>query len=141
MMIELELEEQELGTLDLKNIGEQGQPYKKHFLDLNGMGIRELCIHDGDLIILAGPTMALEGAMRIFRLRDVLDNPKTTIHSQESGQVEVLFDLPFRFGTDHAEGMTIFPCFGEEALLIVYDSPDSNRRPELNTVFADVFRL
>jgi hypothetical protein len=55
--------------------------------------------------------------------------------------LEVLFDLPFKFGTDHAEGMTIFPCFGKDALLVVYDSPDNTRRPEPNAVFADVFRL
>ena len=27
---------------------------------------RELCLHDGDLIVLAGPTMDLEGAMQMF---------------------------------------------------------------------------
>ena len=54
--------------LTLKETGENHQLYKKHFLDLNGMGIRELCLHGKDLIILAGPTMSLEGAMQIFRL-------------------------------------------------------------------------
>jgi hypothetical protein len=140
-MLELELEEQERGVLTLKEIGKHDQLYKKHFLDLNGMGIRELCLHGDDLIILAGPTMSLEGAMQVFRLNGMLDTSTTGIHSQVEGDLNVLFNLPFRFGTDHAEGMSLFPCFGEDALIVVYDTPDANRRIGDDAVFADVFRL
>jgi hypothetical protein len=54
----------------------------------------------------------------------------------------MLFDLPFTIGSDHAEGMAIFPCLGQEdALLLIYDSPDPARKPSANSVFADVFLL
>jgi hypothetical protein len=141
IMLELELEEKEPGVLALKEVGKNDQSYKKHFVDLNGMGIRELCLHGEDLIILAGPTMALEGTMRIFKLHNMLDVETSSIHSQQEGNLDVLFDLPFRFGTDHAEGMALYPCFGEDGLIIVHDTPDPDRRPDSDSVFADVFRL
>ncbi|NEP17143.1 MAG: DUF3616 domain-containing protein [Leptolyngbya sp. SIO4C1] len=141
MILEIELEETEPGVLSLKDLG-KGTLYRKHFVDLNGLGVRELCLHQGDLIILAGPTMDLEGAMQVFRLKDVLDHSKDTLWDQDSGMLSTLFDLPFTIGSDHAEGLALFPCLGyDDGLLIVYDSPDPVRQPDDYSVFADVFRL
>ena len=44
-------------TLRLKPIGPHGRPYRKHFLQLGGLGVRDLCVQGDDLLILAGPTM------------------------------------------------------------------------------------
>ena len=141
IILELELATAEPGTLALKEL-EDGVYYRKHFLDLNGQGIRELCLHDGDLIILAGPTMDLEGAMQMFRLENVLDHSNDTLWDQASGALKVLFDLPFTIGSDHAEGLTLMPCLGyEDGLMVVYDSPDDNRLTEKQSVFVDIFRL
>lgn len=141
MILEIEVEETDPGVLSLKDLGD-GVCYRKHFLDLNGQGIRELCFHEGDLIVLAGPTMDLEGAMQMFRLEDVLDNEHNTLWDQESGKLHVLFDLPFTIGADHAEGLTLFPCLGyDDGLMVVYDSPNARRCPDKYTVFADVFQL
>ncbi|MEM6350513.1 MAG: DUF3616 domain-containing protein [Cyanobacteria bacterium P01_D01_bin.14] len=140
IVLEIEAECNSLGTLSLKEL-DDGLHYRKHFLDLNGQGIRELCLHQGDLIILAGPTMAIEGTMQVFRLREVLNHSNDTIWSQESGVLEVLFELPFTLGADHAEGLTLSPCLGyEAALMVVYDSPHANRLAEAS-VFVDIFRL
>lgn len=141
IILEIEVEESEPGTLALKDLGD-GELYRKHFLDLNGQGIRELCLHEGDLLVLAGPTMDLEGAMQMFRFEDVLDHNNDTLWSQESGKLKVLFDLPFTIGSDHAEGLALMPCMGyDDGLMIVYDSPDKIRRPDKKAVFADIFRL
>lgn len=141
IILELELETADPGTLTLKQL-EDGCFYRKHFLDLNGQGIRELCLHEGDLIILAGPTMDLEGAMQMFRLEDVLDHSNDTLWSQESGALKVLFDLPFTIGSDHAEGLVLIPCLGyDDGLMVVYDSPDQSRLTRKQAVFADIFRL
>lgn len=141
IILELELETTDPGTLTLKQL-EDGGFYRKHFLDLNGQGIRELCLHDGDLIILAGPTMDLEGAMQMFCLENVLDHSNDTLWSQESGALTVLFDLPFTIGSDHAEGLTLIPCLGyDDGLMVVYDSPDQSRLTCKKSVFADIFRL
>lgn len=142
IIVEIEVEEKEPGVLTLKEIGGEGKLYKKHFVNLNGLGVRELCLKGDDLIILAGPTMDLEGSLRIFRLKNALEHPSNSLSSQESGDLELLFNLPFNIGADHAEGLALFPCLGEpDSLLVVYDSPDEARLIEPHSVYADVFRL
>lgn len=42
-------------------------PYRKHVLDLDGLGVRDLCPSGDDLLVLAGPTMDLDGPVRIYR--------------------------------------------------------------------------
>lgn len=141
IVLELEVEEQESGFLALKPIGKDETCYRKHFFDLNGMGVRELCWYGEDLLILAGPTMAVEGALRIFRWQDPLDEEKNTVNPQGE-KLTVLFDLPFVFGADRAEGLALHHYFGEEnSLLVVHDSPDPRRRLGDRQILADVFRL
>ncbi|WP_421655374.1 DUF3616 domain-containing protein [Leptothermofonsia sp. ETS-13] len=142
VILEIEVKELELGVLTLKTLGKDGKKYIKHFLELNGLGIRELCFCGDDLIILAGPTMQLEGEMRLFRLKKVLERSHDSLIWETSNHLEVLFDLPFTIGSDHAEGLSLFPCLGQQnALMVVYDLPDERRRIAPNAVFADVFLL
>ncbi|NJP09778.1 MAG: DUF3616 domain-containing protein [Leptolyngbyaceae cyanobacterium RU_5_1] len=142
VLLEIEVEDQEPGVLTLKPIGKEGRLYKKHFVHLNGLGIREICFCGKHLIILAGPTMELEGSMRVFRFKGILEQDGDSLTSQDSGQLEVLFDLPFTIGSDHAEGMAMFPCLGQpNSLLVVYDAPDQTRIIKPDTVYADVFML
>jgi hypothetical protein len=142
IILEIEVEEADAGVLTLKPIGPSEALYKKHFVDLNGLGVRELCFLGDDLMILAGPTMALEGAMRVFRLQGILEQPSDSLSEQGSSGLSVLFDLAFTIGSDHAEGLTLFPCLDhDQALMVVYDSPDPTRRPKKHSVYADVFQL
>ncbi|MEB3831556.1 DUF3616 domain-containing protein [Phormidium sp. CCY1219] len=142
VILEIEVEESEPGVLTLKEIGEDGQPYKKYFLDLDGLGIRELCLDGEDMIIMGGATMDLDAAMSVFRLKDVFDLDEDTVVEQDSGDLEVLFHLPFTLQTDMAEGLTLFPCLGQpNSLLVVYDSPDKARFIDDTSLFVDVFKL
>jgi hypothetical protein len=142
IILEIEVQESKQGVLKLKAIGEKGKFYKKHFFDLNGLGVRELCFAGEDLIILAGPTMTLSGAMRVFRLKGILGRQGDSISGPDTGDLEVLFDLSFKVGADNAEGLALFPCLGQSnSLLVVYDSPDAGRMVDKNAIFADVFRL
>ncbi len=142
IILEIEVEEKVPGILTLKAIGKDGNPYKKHFVDLDGLGVRELCLRGDDLLILAGATMDMEGAMRVFRLKDALEREENSISGQDSGDLEILFDLPLTRDADYAEGLTLFPCLGQpDSLLVVYDSPDESRKIEQHGVYADVFRL
>jgi hypothetical protein len=142
IILEIEVQESKQGGLKLKAIGEKGKFYQKHFVDLNGLGVRELCFNGEDLIILGGPTMTLSGAMRVFRLKGISGRSGDSITRQDGGDLEVLFDLPFKVGTDNAEGLSVFPCLGQpNSLLVVYDSPDAGRMVGENAIFADVFRL
>ncbi|MEQ8754134.1 MAG: DUF3616 domain-containing protein [Coleofasciculus sp. G1-WW12-02] len=140
VIIEIKVAETAPGILTLQDIGENGRRYLKHFIDLNGLGVRELCWQGDDLLILAGPTMDLEGAINVFRLKSILDRSADSITGQASGELESLFDLPFTPGCDHAEGLALFPCLGEsDALLIVYDSPNPIRQIEPSVIYADAF--
>ncbi len=142
IILEIEIEETETGMLVMKSIGTGGRHYKKHFVELNGLGVRELCLHGDDLLILAGPTMDLEGAMQVFRLKKVLELDEDSISEQDADNLALLFTLPFTVGSDHAEGMALFVSMNQpQGLLVVYDSPDPARKPGPREVFADVFLL
>ena len=52
--------------LRLAPLDEQGTRIRKHFLQLDGLGIRDLHFSGDDLYILAGPTMVLNGDIRVF---------------------------------------------------------------------------
>ena len=58
------------GSLKLKKIGPDGRRYLRHFLDLGGLGIRDLCFHGNDLLVLAGPTMPIDYPAMVFAWRD-----------------------------------------------------------------------
>lgn len=142
IILELLLTESTPGRLTLGTHEPSGQRYKKHFVDLDGLGVRDLCFQGRDLLILAGPTMDLQGVTRLFRFCRALDHPTDSLTEQGAGELEPLGELPCTPPGDHAEGMVLFPCAEQPpGLLVVYDTPGVARCPEPHTVFADIFRL
>ena len=142
IIIELELTETESGVLEPIEIADSGAKYIKYFLDLNGLGVRELCWQGDDLLVLAGPTMAIEGEMQIYRWCDAGQNDDDAIVKQDENELFPLFDLPFTIGTDHAEGLTLYSCWEkEDGLMVFYDSPNERRLKGDKQIFADVFRI
>lgn len=142
IILELEMELAKPGILTLKKLTDEGAKYKKHFFNLNGLGIRELCIRGQDLIILAGPTMDLEGEMQVFCWQKALKNLDNLIHSQDQGDLVSLFDLPFTIGSDHAEGLALYSYLEDnDSLMVFYDSPNQQRIKTEKQIFVDVFRL
>jgi hypothetical protein len=113
--------------------------YVKHFLDLQGLGIRDLARHGDDLLILAGPTMALDGPSRVLRLpggaKDPLDAAVTNKQLEQIGA-----DLPVGAGRDHPEAITVVRYGNDQQLLVLYDSPSEQRRTDKG-VRADLFPL
>ena len=142
IILELEVEEIDGGILNLKEMTDEGTKYKKYFLNLNGLGVRELCWQDDDLLILAGPTMAIEGEMQIFRWRDAGQGDGDMIQDQNEDELFPLFDLPFTIGSDYAEGLALYSCWQKnDGLMVLYDSPNEHRITSNRQIFADVFRL
>ena len=117
LILELALEEQDPSTLTLKPIGPEGRPYRKHFLDLRGLGVRDLCVQGDDLLILAGPTMALAGPLTIFRWPGGARLDRESLVFSEA--LPKVLKLPFgtrqNGGQDQAEGLTLFAPNGGEA--------------------------
>jgi len=114
IILDLELQETEAGVLSLSNSNDGKPAYTKHFLNLDGLGVRELQFDGDDLLVLAGPTMRVEGAMKLFRIKDALNQTKDSLLSVADGDLELLFVLPFTLGADHAEGMACLPCLNEK---------------------------
>jgi hypothetical protein len=140
IILELEIESTAPGILTLKKRSD-GTQYKKHFFNLNGLGVRELCIQNRDLIILAGPTMDLDGEMRVFRWKKAL-KADDCIHSQDRGDLIPLFDLPFTIGSDRAEGLALYSYLEDnDSLMVFYDSPNPQRIRNEQQIFVDVFRI
>ena len=73
--------------LGLGVVGTVKRRYRKHFLYLDGLGIRELARDGKDLLILAGPTMALDGTMRMYRLRDAAGLADDSLTGPEDGRL------------------------------------------------------
>ncbi|WP_067802013.1 DUF3616 domain-containing protein [Actinomadura formosensis] len=124
--------------LRLLPVGDGGDRYRTHFLDLGGLGIRDLCPHGDDLLILTGPSMDLDGPVRVVRWRDAVEADAPEI--VPAGELETLGDLPYGDGDDHAEGIAVLDEPGTR-LLVVYDSPSPARLTAEGGVLADVVDL
>jgi hypothetical protein len=118
---------------------DDGQPYRKHVLDLDGLGVRDLCPAGDDLLILAGPTMDLDGPVRIYRWRGAGTAEQPTI--VRGGLLTRELELTYGEGDDHAEGMSLLGPPEQGRVLVVYDSPAPIRLTPDGAVVADVLRL
>lgn len=132
------------GALRLAALDDDGTMLRKHFLDLGGLGVRDLHIDGGDLYVLAGPTMALDGEIRLYRWRDarthLADNvdPAAFWTSLEPACV-----LPHGTGCDRAEAFCALPdvlADGPPAWLALYDAPAPERHVAPLSVFGDLLR-
>ncbi|GAA3584333.1 DUF3616 domain-containing protein [Nonomuraea rosea] len=128
VVLELRLEEAGKGRLRLR------EPYRKHFLDLGGLGVRDLCPDGDGLLVLAGPTMDLDGPVRLVRWR-----PGRGRHSVVAeGELDKVLELPYGVRCDHPEGVALL---GDGRLIVVYDSPSPARITPAGGVLADVFTI
>ncbi|WP_137173668.1 DUF3616 domain-containing protein [Massilia sp. HP4] len=129
------------GWLRLAPLDEDGAMYRKHFLDLDGLGIRDLCVQGKDLLILAGPTMDLDGPVTLFRWPGGARPDKASAVTRE--MLEHVLALPFGQGVDHPEGISLFSSQDgrEEELLVVHDSASPSRQIGDSTLVADVYAL
>ncbi|WMP15898.1 DUF3616 domain-containing protein [Thiothrix lacustris] len=125
-------------TLQLLKIGENKRPYRKHFLQLGGLGVRDLCVQGDDLLILAGPTMSLDGPVNIYRWQGgALVEGESVVAAEH---LPLVLAVPYGGGDDHAEGITLWQQpDGTEGMLLVYDSAATGRKRGENSVLADLY--
>lgn len=140
VILELAVEEQDATTLTLKPIGPDGRCYRKHFLDLRGSGVRDLCVREDDLLILAGPTLAQTGTAAVFRWSGGARPDRESLVFGK--HLPTVLDIPGGGGPDQAEGIALFDGNGGEArsILVVYDAAKNRQRDE-RTVEADLFAV
>jgi len=141
VVLELEVEMTKPGRLAMRPLGHEDEPYRKHFLDLDGLGIRDMKMMGDDLLILAGPTMDLDGPVELWRWPDALKCGQETVIPRQ--QLVRLTALPHGRGFDHAEGIALLPGpDGDRRLLVAYDNPgDGRRHADGSGVDLDLFAL
>ncbi|HYO41200.1 MAG TPA: DUF3616 domain-containing protein [Nocardioidaceae bacterium] len=126
-------------VLRLREIGPDAEPYRKHFLDLDGLGVRDLCPDGDDLLVLSGPSMDLDGPVRIYRWHDAART--VTPEVVRGDEISRIMDLRYGEGDDHPEGLCrLDDVDGRTRLLVVYDSPAAHRI-DGDGILADVVSL
>lgn len=128
--------------LRLVPLDDSGTLIRKHFLQLEGLGIRDLHFSGDHLYILAGPTMVLDGDIRVFKW----SNAKSLLAANrepvrfEAG-VNAMLSLPHGHGTNRAEALCALPPELAEQTpgwLVLYDAPGPDRKDGEYTVFGDI---
>lgn len=139
-ILEIQVKEHQHGLLSLKKNDEK-ELYTKHFLHLEGMGIRDMrVINKRDLLVLAGPTMDLDGTIAVYRWPNAMKQKGAAmVHRKD---LQRLFDVPHgsgpTSGQDKAEGMAIYDA---NQVLIVFDSPTDARKPDDHSIVADLYPI
>jgi hypothetical protein len=124
--------------LELAPLDAAGTFVRKHFLDLGGRGVRDLHVEGGDLWLLAGPTMVLDGDVGLFHWAggcQALGEAPVSFHA---GGPRHVLDLPHRPGADRAEAFARMP--DGEGWAVLYDSPAPDRLAGDGRVSVDLLR-
>lgn len=142
-LIEIEVEARG-DHLRLVPLDDSGTLLRKHFLQLDGLGIRDLHFSGDDLYILAGPTMVLNGEIRVFKWplgKTALRAASEPVRFETALTESV--SLPHGRGTNRAEAICDLPpaiAGGKPSWLVLYDAPGADRREGEYTVFGDLLR-
>jgi Protein of unknown function (DUF3616) len=140
VVIELQVTDGSSGMFMLDFLGSSNVKFRRHFLQLDSLGVRDLVMHGNDVFVLAGPTMDLDGPVFIHRSSNALEQGADSLTFLKD--LKRVVSVPFGIGKDHAEGLTLLP--GDAlAGMVCYDSPDAARIEGINEdgVRADVFSL
>ena len=140
VVFELHVEDDGERELKLKKIGPKGRAYRRHFLNLGGLGVRDLCADGQDLLVLAGPTMTHDGPVQIFRWKGgAAESTETVVWPDEFAGPALT--IPHGAGVDRAEGISLVSGSNPPAILVVYDAPSPERMSGDRAVRADIFDL
>ena len=126
-LLEISVEARD-GYLRMIALDESSILMRKHFLQLDGLGIRDLHFVGDDLYILAGPTMVLDGEIRVYKwpaAKAIFAANREPVRF-EAALSESAVVLPNGRGTNRAEAL----C----------DAPGADRKEGEFTVFGDLLR-
>lgn len=130
------------GRLKLAPIGADGRKFRKHYLDLDGLGVRELTHVGDEMMVLAGPTMDVNAPATVFRWQGAVSAEDDSVAAGRRLQRMMALPHDVEGPGDHPEGMCRFQADGldGDGLLVVYDSP-ARRRQHGGGLRADVFAM
>ncbi len=144
VVLEIEPADDDPGFLRLRRIGPEKRRYRKHFLELEGMGIRGLSKDGDDLLVLAGATMDVAAPAALFRWRGGLRQEGESVVPLGDELVKLL-ELPHDTGpypgSDHPEGAAPLRAEGLAPSVLVVSESAADRRKQDGGVVADLFAL
>jgi hypothetical protein len=107
-----------------------------------GLGVRDLCFDEnGDLLILAGPTMALPWPVQVFRWPGAREKLAENTHELFIWAEDLRLELDYTPPSvkDRAESLCILGSGNERRLVIGYDN--KKRRSENGDLTLDAFAM
>ena len=150
-VIELRVDEERTGpdkpgNLKLTKFADSGLAYRRAFLELDGLGIRDLCFNGDDLLILAGPSMDIDWPVAIYRWNGA--RAQTTADAMLASddaalsRVSVAVLPPGRIGFDRAEALSLWPEEnGFQRVLVAFDKPSPLRIADDRNLFCEALQI
>ena len=136
VVLEMQMRVTGKGHLKARRISGQAR-IRKHFVDTDGQGIRDMKWDGEDLLLVTGPVLSGDGPAAVLRLYGFAGRTEQG-YVGEDGQ-RLVQRLPYRESRDHPEGLV---CLGGSDWLVIYDSPAAERLGENPpSVEGDVWRL
>jgi hypothetical protein len=139
----------EIGDECLSLRKRNGKRYRLSFLQLNGLGIRDLVRQGKDVLVLAGPSMDLDAPFAIYRWHGAFGRVSAQDEKVKLGvgHLEFLFD--FEPAKRLAQAGRAHPCERPEGiglvdkgkLIVVHDRPSDWRLRPKGTLTADLLDL
>lgn len=132
------------GHLRLAPLDADGTLLRKHFLQLGGLGVRDLHVRGDDLYLLAGPTMVLNGEIRLFKwpgAMPLLAGNREPVRFHTDIQASLV--LPHGEDCDRAEALCSLPpglAGASPGWLVLYDAPGPARSDGECVVHGDLLR-
>ncbi len=135
-ILEMEMGETKRGHLRPKRIEGRAR-LRKHFVDTDGQGIRDMKWDGDDLLVVTGPVLTGDGPAAILRLHGFARRREEG-YVGEDGQ-RLVQRLPYRESLDHPEGLV---RWDGDRWLVVHDSPGPERvGDDPPWVTADIWQL
>lgn len=136
MLIEVEPAAKSAASLKLAPRSKRGAPYRKIFLKLGGLGIRDLTMHGDTLYILAGPSMSLDGPVCVFAIPNFAKAAKA-----KAIKLTPILNLPFMWKADHPESIVVIPGEKQNRLLVICDNPSEERLKKPGSIRCEIYNL
>lgn len=146
VLLELEPHELRRCILDLNPIGLGGRPYRKHLIDLKGLGVRALRWRGDDLLILSGPppcqpSHRAAGQPGIYQVRGAISLGDDSLTLAGDPRLELIQPLAAAPEGESPATMELYDGLGQPGVMVAYRNPLTARRVAPDGVLADVFTL
>jgi len=121
------------GTQSARNLKSAKPKMATHFLELDGLAVRDLAHFDNkEILVLAGPVGDAPGPFELYRWR-----PRNSACAQKPTKLDWSIDPK----QEKPEGICRLDRNGKSGVIVLYDSPDPCKRMNGSTYKADWFPL